>query len=254
MNHERDDQIFEKYMDGELDPRAEAEFEEHVKNCPECAGRYAGMMKIKRGLSSIADEPLPVDFSSNWKKKIYSYKSPPGRSTARYSRYIPAIAAGVAAIAVVSVVAAYGFISPAASLPETMSVASVESQAEEEGAVRDYAAKGAEDSNAAAAPESAALFMMEGEAEPTAAPEMSSEAPAAGNADKISIPLYVTRETFDALTKLLVYNGTDFCLDEDYMVLPVTEENQSYIAEFAQEYSLGITPVPGETYDIQPEG
>ena len=116
MKHETDGRLFEKYMNGELDPSAEAQFEEHLKSCPDCQARYSGSMKIKRGLSSIADEPLPDGFTDAWKNRVFSYGTNPKSASKRVRRLIPAIAAGLALIAVISVAMLSGVFMPQATM------------------------------------------------------------------------------------------------------------------------------------------
>ena len=118
----------------------------------------------------------------------------------------------------------------------------------------------AEYDTAAGMDEEGAMDALEAENEEALAPENESlyaaqEAPetfteSSENAEKVAVPLYVTNATFEALKNLLIDEGADFCLDEGLMIFSVTKDNQEYLAEFADEYALGISPLPGETYEI----
>jgi hypothetical protein len=253
MNHETVDFLFEKYMDGELDPSAQAEFEEHIKNCTECAERYAGFVKIKNGLSSIGDEPIPDGFREEWTQSLRSYGKSSKGSAKRMRGFLPAIAAGVALVAVVSAVMLSGVLSPGAAMPEVMIAGSAESQAAADRTMQDSAAKDAAGENEALpAPESSeSLFMMQEAPKTSAAPETSAEtSSSAAGADKISIPLYVTQAAFDALVTGLEEQNGEFCLDEGLLIFTVTQDNQSFFADFAQRYALGVSPLLGEIYEI----
>lgn len=242
MNHNKVDQLFEKYLNGELDSKTAAELETHIQHCPDCAGRYAGFLKISKGLSSIGDKPFPVDFHDRWTKKIASYGRHQKNAHRRPAKLLPAIAAVVAAVAVVSAVALSGVLSPGTDLSEARLMESAEyGVAAGEGKESTMGSMEAENEQAAP-PESASLFMAQ------EAPEASEESSA--EADKIAVPLYVTSATFEALKNLLIDRGADFCLDEGLMIVSVTEENQDYLTGFADEYVLGISPLPGETYEI----
>jgi hypothetical protein len=247
MNHDKVDQLFEKYLNGELNSKTAAELETHIQHCPDCAGRYAGFLKISKGLSSIGDEPFPVDFHDRWTKSIASYGRRHKNTRKRPAKLLPAIAAVVAAVAVVSVVALSGVLAPAADLSEDRLMESAEygvAAGEGKESTRDSIEA---ENEQAAPPESASLFMAQ------EAPEMSEESSteeSSAEADKIAVPLYVTSATFEALKNLLIDQGADFCLDEGLMIVSVTEENQDYLTGFADEYALGISPLPGETYEI----
>ena len=171
------------------------------------------------------------------------------------SRYIPAIAAGVAVVAVVSAVMLSGVLSPGSLMSQTRVAGYAEPKVAAENALEDNAAKDAGENEAGSVPDtSESLFMAEEAPAESAAPEMAGAASDAAGADQISIPLYVTQKTFDALKNLLMDEGAEFCLDEDLMILYVTEENRNYFAQFAQDYALGISPLPGETYEIRVSG
>lgn len=251
MNHESNDLLFEKYMNGELDAGAQAEFEAHILNCPECAEKYADFMNIKRGLSSIGDEPLPDGFREKWSSSIHVYGRGPGRPAKRIRRILPAIAAGVAVVAVVSAVALSGVFSQGNALPEAMIARSAESEAADTtlqgGAAKDAA--GADE--AMPAPEndsSASLFMMQ------EAPMESAAASSEAGGGAAAITLYVPQATLDALADGLMELKTQFCLDEGLLIFTVTEENQSFFADFSKRYELGVSPIVGETYEIWVSG
>ena len=80
--------------------------------------------------------------------------------------------------------------------------------------------------------------------------QMAGSEPQAVQGDKVAIPLYVTPETFSALTDLLANEGAEFCLDENLLIISVTQENQAALSDFSNQYALGITPLVGEVYEV----
>lgn len=255
MNHETDDSLFEKYMDGALDASAQAEFEAHIKNCPACAEKYADFIKIRSGLSSIGDEPLPDGFTQKWTAAIHAYGRSSKKSSKQLRRVLPAIAAGVAVVAVISAVMLSGVLSPGAALPEAMLAGSAGSEAAADTDLQDSAAKNAAGANEAMpAPEtesSASLFMMQEAPMESAAP--ADESPAA-EADRTAVILTVTQETFDALADGLAEQQTEYSLDDGQLIFTVTEENKSFFADFSERYALDAVPLAGETYEVRVAG
>lgn len=257
MDHKPDDLLFEKYMDGNLDFADEKQFEEHVKNCPACSARYSDLMRIRRGLSLIGDEPLPDGFTGVWKKSVYECSSTlPTRMRKRHNRLLPAIAAGVAVIAVVSAFMMSGVLFPSSSTQEIQMAASIENQESEtfsEKGLQEEAAFDSRSANNESLPasdaENAAPYTDGGAATGTTA-EAAEDTAAGLGGDKAAIALYVTPETFEALTDLLLGEGAEFCLDEGLLMVSVTEDNQKSLADFSEEYTLGVTPVPGEVYEV----
>ena len=199
----------------------------------------------------MGDEPLPGGFRQEWTHRVHAYGSRSKNAARRMGKYLPAVAAGVVAVVVLSAVMLSGTLSPGSLLSQTRVAGNGESQIAAESALQDNAAKDAAPENEeAGSPESASLFMVQEAPAESAAPEMSGGSSSAAGADKIAIPLYVTQETFAALTKLLVDEDAEFCLDENLLIVSVTEQNQADLSKFAQDYALGISPLPGETYEV----
>jgi len=47
------------YYDGELPAAAAAEFEEHLRQCPDCAAELAGLRELSRLLGKLAERKIP---------------------------------------------------------------------------------------------------------------------------------------------------------------------------------------------------
>jgi anti-sigma factor RsiW len=49
------------YLDGELEPRAAAGVERHVRWCPNCRRMLANLRRTVAGLGALGDLPTPAD-------------------------------------------------------------------------------------------------------------------------------------------------------------------------------------------------
>lgn len=49
------------YLDGELDPRAAAGVERHVRWCPNCRKMLQNLRRTVSGLGALRDLPTPAD-------------------------------------------------------------------------------------------------------------------------------------------------------------------------------------------------
>lgn len=244
------EKMFEQYMDGELDPEAEAEIERHISGCPDCSDKFTGYVKIKKGLSSVEDEPLPAQFHTAWTEKIKESSQPKPFRETKFYKYMPAIAAGIAAIAIVSAALLSGVLSPA---PGIVSYSAGEAEVQDSS----LAGGGAPENNErnAAPAEEGSLFMAQ------LAPEEASEAAAASEAESarkaadtapepesaVTEPLqvFVSQETLDSMIAAFNRKQIEYAQDETGITVDVTDANQETIAAVFKDNNIELCAVPG---------
>ncbi|HOV65705.1 MAG TPA: zf-HC2 domain-containing protein, partial [Bacillota bacterium] len=59
MKHCNFSELISSYIDGELDPQASAQLEEHLKVCPDCKAMYEELRHIKKLLGSVSEIEPP---------------------------------------------------------------------------------------------------------------------------------------------------------------------------------------------------
>ena len=251
MNCKIIEKMFDQYMSGELDPQAETEIERHVSGCSDCAAKYAGFIKMKEGLSSVEDELLPVGFHTAWTAKVQDYAQPRTARHGKLYKYMPALAAGVAAILIVSAAVLTGVLNPAPSMSLTQQEASAAQDSSAAGGVAPQP-EAAQNENAAAA-EEGSLFMAQ------LAPEAAaSEAPEADAAPKEAadtaaaepLQIFVTQETFDSMRISLDERQIAYILEGENIIVIVDEANQEAMASVFKENELELCAVAGGIFEF----
>jgi len=98
------------YVDGELSPEKQAQYEQHLRDCPSCAGALLSCMQMKRGIRSAAAAryipPAELHF------RVAQVISPAPRIT---YRWLPQFSLAVAALMLVVVAAAVWLARPRAT-------------------------------------------------------------------------------------------------------------------------------------------
>lgn len=259
MNCKTIEEIFEKYMDAELYPEAETEIERHISGCPDCAAKYENFIKIKRGLSSIEDEPLPAQFHSAWAAKIYENVKPQTVRPNKFFKFMPAIAAGIAAVAIVSGALLSGVLTqaPGSAAYSMEAAASVQDSSLAGGAAPGMQEESTQQQNAAQA-EDGSLFMAQiapseaasGETEAAAAPSDNASAKSAADAAAEPLQIFIAQETFNSLIADFDENQLEYNLDGENVFISVNDENQDAIASVFKDNALELCAVSGAIFEF----
>ncbi len=264
------EKMFQKYMDDELEPEAESEIERHISGCPDCAEKYAGLVQMKRGLSSVEDEPLPIGFHNAWTAKLQELPAGKAAGKNRFSKYMPAFAAGIAAVVIVSAALLSGVLTQApgtANSQREIAAAQDASAAGEAAAPEMMMDEAAPEQNAAA--EEGSLFMAQvapseapaSEAPAAEAAPASSEAAAAEAAPPAAaksetgtgaepLQIFIEQETFEGLISGFDELGIAYTLDGGNIFVTVTDENQEAVATVFKDNQLELCAVSGGVFEF----
>ncbi len=262
MNCDLIEKKFEQYMDGELEPAAQAELERHISACPDCAAKYSDLVKIKQGLSTVEDEPLPAQFHAQWIAKIRKSSDLKTVSKNKFFKYMPAIAAGIAAVAIVSAAVLSGVLAPA---PNTASYSNSEVAAAQDsslagGAAPEMKAESAEEQNVAgsdegslfraqiAPSESGASSAPAASAAAEAAPQEDAAAKSADDAMNESLEIFISQESFDGMISAFDEKQIEYTLVDGSIIVTVTDANQEIVASVFRDNVIELCAVPGGTF------
>lgn len=255
MNCKITEKIFEQYMNGELDFETETEIERHISGCPECAALYAGFVKMKKGLSSVEDEPLPAQFHNTWTAKLQGISQPQTAGQSKFFKFMPALAAGIAAVAIVSAAFLSGVLNPA---PSAMSLTQRDAVSAQDsiagGAGQQPQDEAARRENAAAA-EEGSLFMAQLAPEEEAAQAPEADAAPKEAADTASdtiepLQIFVTRDTFNSMIIAFDEKQIEYTLDGENIFVSVDDANQEAIASVFKENELELCAVSGGIFEF----
>ena len=249
-------------MDGELDEASAQAMISHIAECDACAREFAAYEKIIKGLQTV-DEPLPVGFEQRWKKAVW--EGPASRRKTSFGKLMPALATGVAAVAVIGAILATGVLNKPA--PDIVSMRAVQ---ENTGSTILEAGQESQASIAGSA-ETGNVMMAPAATQPPAepaAPVASAAAQAASVAasespqmklqaqDSTAAPpvaVQVPSDTLDVLQTTFMATSSvriEFTRSGNHLTVAITEENIDAIASIAKGAGLEIIPQIGETYDF----
>ncbi|MCC6748071.1 MAG: zf-HC2 domain-containing protein [Deltaproteobacteria bacterium] len=71
MDHQRANELFSEYLEGELPPEEKQAVEEHLAGCDTCRAELEAFRTTLRGLSGLHTLPPPTDFAHQVEQRIH---------------------------------------------------------------------------------------------------------------------------------------------------------------------------------------